>query len=785
MKQIIYHDSVHGQRLILMRCLALWLAFSPFILDAQKSNWKIEQFSAHILKVSYIPDDYTRSENVSDAVILKPRKAITMKYKMDRDAITVMGQPNITITYLQKDGNHGFEIDLHKKEEIFGGGERALPLNRRGYQFNLDNNPWYEYQNGADNLNFSVPFFTSSLGYGLFFDNVSKGKVDIGKTDPQSMQISFSSGEINVFIIYGSTPKDILSRYHQLTGSQGLPPRWALGNFMSRFGYSSEAQVENIANQMISENMPFDAIIFDLFWFGDSIKGTMGNLDWVNKKRWPDPKSMIQKFKNKNIKSILITEPFVLTTTPNYEASKAYHAVDSLGKPYILTDFYFGQGGLIDIFRKDAQQWFWEKHDAQNKIGIEAWWGDLGEPEKHPKTLFHNLKDLGYQRLFGAHEVHNMYGHLWTKMLFEKYAQLYPNVRLFSLNRSGFAGSQRYQIFPWSGDVSRSWSGLQAQLLIMLGMSMSGIPYIHADAGGFAGGDGDEELYTRWLQFAAFTPIFRPHGTALFELDPQATSFPSEPIFMKSPYKEINRKTIQQRYKLLPYNYSLCYGQTMLGLPLVAPLYYHFPKDSIARKIEDQFMWGPSLLVAPILNKGQLEREVYLPKGRWYRFLDSGKIESESFEQNVSVRTNIDENIIFVKAGSFIPTVDKIGRTTEDYTTDSLTVHYYFSTEKSEFMMFDDDGKNKHSIAQKLFELISFKAYAHSKKLTLDIQKTNTSYPGQPKKRFIKMIIHGGPKFNHATISKKNKTTTLPLVASGREVHFEMDASTSRIIFTK
>jgi oligosaccharide 4-alpha-D-glucosyltransferase len=180
---------------------------------------------------------------------------------------------------------------------VYGGGSRALPLNRRGYAFMLDNNPWYGYSNGADNLNFSVPFFTSSAGYGLFFDNPSKGKVDIGKTNPEQMTVTFSSGEINVFIIFGANDKDILKQYHGLTGKQGLPPRWAMGNFMSRFGYSSEQQVNEIASKMQTEKIPFDAVIFDLFWFGDSIKGTMGNLQWVNKNKWPNPGLMISNFK--------------------------------------------------------------------------------------------------------------------------------------------------------------------------------------------------------------------------------------------------------------------------------------------------------------------------------------------------------------------------------------------------------------------------------------------------------------------------------------------------------
>ena len=374
--------------------------------------------------------------------------------------------------------------------------------------FNLYNNPWYGYGEGADNLNYSVPFFTSSDHYALFFDNPSKGYVDIGKTNAQILEYGAFSGELNFYIITGDDYPQILQSYYKLTGTQPLPPRWALGSFMSRFGYTSDAEVRSIYAKMKADSIPFDAVIFDLFWFGDSIKHTLGNLDWVDRTKWPDPKKLIGDFRKDNVNTILITEPFILEGTKNYDAFRPFLAVDSLGKPYTLTNFYFGLGGLIDLFRNDSKNFFWNFYKKQMNNGVEGWWGDLGEPEKHPSNLYHNLKDFGYKRLFSADEVHNMYGHNWTKMLYEKFAENYPDKRLFSLNRSGFAGTQRYCIFPWSGDVSRSWSGFRAQLPIMLGMSMSGVPYTHADAGGFAGGDGDKELYVRWLQFAAFTPHF-------------------------------------------------------------------------------------------------------------------------------------------------------------------------------------------------------------------------------------------------------------------------------------
>jgi len=716
-------------------------AFAFIAVDAQPTKitvtsgvWTFTEYAANIIKISFTPKGYTTNENISNAVNSKALAGHKIPVTANDESATVAGK---LIRIFQKGAYRGFTVALNEGEKIFGGGERALPLNRRGYQFNLYNNPWYGYSNGADNLNFSVPFFTSSSGYGLFFDNVSKGYADIGKANPNIFEAGFVSGELNVFLIFGKDYKDILSSYYKLTGTQPLPPRWAMGNFMSRFGYTSEAQTREIAGKMKKENIPFDAIIFDLFWFGDSIKGTMGNLDWVNKTKWPNPKKMIGDFKKDNINSILIAEPFILKGSKNYNAAKKYLAVDSMGKPFTLTDFYFGNGGLLDIFRKDAGTWIWQNHyKKQIANGVNAWWTDLGEPEKHPAEIRHNLKSSGISRLMGADEIHNAYGHYWNKMLSDNYTKEFPNRRLFHLNRSGFAGSQRYSIFPWSGDISRSWNGLQAQLPLMLGMSMSGVPYIHADAGGFAGGEADNELYVRWLQYAAFTPIFRPHGTALFEVDRNTFSFPSEPALIDTPYRDYARQSVWLRYLMLPYNYTLAYKQASKGEPLVAPLYYYYPTDTTAVNVNDEFMWGENMLVAPVLEKNAAERKLYLPEGRWFDFFDT-----TSFAGGVWLNKAVDMHSIpaFVKEGSFIPLMSiqpskgTVGTVKDLNSRIDLKILYYPSSKATSGMFYDDDGESKNATG----EIINFTGITIGNKMLIEISTSNKNLYQKGLKRKI------------------------------------------------
>ena len=751
----------------------------PLVRSSAKGVWKHALFAGGIIKTSFQPNGYTKNEQVSNAVIAKPlllkgaspvEEVLAGKDGSPRYLLA--GKEITAAAYFDNNAFKGFRFTLKEDEKIFGTGERSLPLNRRGYRLNLYNQPNYGYSTNADNLNYSVPFLISSDGYGIFFDNPSKSYLDIGKTEKNVLEYGASSGELTFYIIPGKNTDEILRKFQSLTGTQPIPARWVFGNLMSRFGYRSEAQLMNTVNKMKQENFPVDAVILDLFWFGDSIKGTMGNLDWVNKKAWPDPAGMISKLKQQGIHTILITEPFVLRSTPNYEPSKDFQAVDSTGKPYLLTDFYFGNGGLLDIFRKDVQDWFWNKYKAQINIGVTGWWGDLGEPERHPAAVRHNLKDLGFKRLFLADEVHNIYGHYWDKMLFDRYAKEYPGTRLFNLNRSGYAGSPRYGVFPWSGDVSRSWSGLQAQLPVMIGMSMSGVPYIHADAGGFAMGDLDPELYTRWLQFATFTPVLRPHGTALGDLVPEVKDIPSEGALYADPYKRIVRRYIQMRYQLLPYNYTLAYEQAKAGKPLVRPLFYYGNSDPELYKAQDEFMWGDEILVAPVLEKGATQRKLYLPKNDWYDLRSDERIAGGQW---INTKTDINDIPVFVKEGSFIPMFMPAAavNNTGDYTGKDITVKYYPASTGSVYTLFDDDGHSSNTLLKGNYELIRFEGISKAKTIRISISAGNKKTMFT---RNIKLELPSGERIRSVKINNK-------AVETGKEnsVSFQYKGSTMHV----
>jgi oligosaccharide 4-alpha-D-glucosyltransferase len=293
---------------------------------------------------------------------------------------------------------------------------------------------------------------------------------------------------------------------------------------------------------------------------------------------------------------------------------------------------------------------------------------------------------------------------------------------------------------------------------------MSGVPYVHSDAGGFAGGDGDNELYVRWLQFAAFTPVFRPHGTALYEVEPAAGSFPSEAALIDTPWRKYAKEAIYQRYSFLPYNYSLAYEQQKYGKPLIAPLYYHFPADTIAVQIPDQFMWGEHVMVAPVLDKGVQYRKFYLPAGKWYNINKRQVLEGSRWHTQ---SVGISEFPLLVKEGTFLPMAAATNAklNTSRYSGDILSVLYVVSARPSTYSLFNDDGHSHNSVAKKQYELVTFTSSGvYDRKLKLKITSDGGSYPAKPKTRTIIFILASDMK-----IPSGIKVNGKPVKFSGSE----------------
>ena len=617
---------------------------------------------------------------------------------------------------------------LDKNEKLYGGGQRVLGMDRRGHSMPLYNKAHYGYTTSSNQMYFGLSAVMSSKNYSVLFDNTASGELDIGKTNSDELLFKAQGGRASYIMVLGENLEDTVTNTVAVTGKQPLPPRWLLGNFASRFGYKSQNEVMDVVDAFNTQDIPVDAVVLDLYWFGKDIKGHMGNLSW-DTATFPEPEKMISELRAQDVKTVLITEPFILTTSKQWESAVANNALaqNDNGAPYTF-DFYFGNTGLVDVFSEAGQDWFWQYYEKLAAQGVAGWWGDLGEPEVHPDDIQHMWQST---KVSGA-EVHNAYGHQWAKSVYNNLTELQPDTRPFVLMRSGFLGSQRYGMVPWTGDVSRSWGGLKPQVELALQMSVFGMAYTHSDLGGFAGGETfDPELYTRWLQFGTFSPVFRPHAQ---------DNIAPEPIFHADPVKSIARKFIQLRYDMLPYNYSLAFENALYGTPLMRPLAMAYGESDWFENA-DSYLWGDGLLVSPVTSANQTVWPTKLPEGVWFDFFSDTKYQGG---QTVNYPLSQDNYPVWVKAGSFMPMTKGLSRT-EQFDARKIEMHYWHdnSVNSSSYTYYEDDGKNPASVKKGLYTKLLLNASVDDKAaltLTLD---SEGSYIGMPKQRDITYVVHG------------------------------------------
>ena len=705
--------------------------------------YKIQFYTSKIVETTFIPNGEDFNTN-SHAVVLQPEKvAIEFKDLNDRivlhsNGITVNiqkkpfqisywfnGKPIISEKegYTKIESGESIQFNLTKDEVLYGGGARALGMNRRGNRLQLYNRAHYGYETRSELMNYTMPLVMSSNMYAVHFDNAPIGYLDLDSKQDNTLTYETISGRKTYQVIVGDSWLDLIDNYTDLTGKQPLPPRWAFGNFSSRFGYHSQKEVEETVQKFKDEKIPLDAVIIDIYWFGKDIQGHMGNLEFL-KDSFPNPKQMIKNLDDKGVKTVLVTEPFILTTSKRWQETvdKDVLAKDSVGNPYKF-DFYFGNTGLIDIYNPKGKAWFWNIYKELADIGVKGVWGDLGEPEVHPSKLLHATGT--------ADEVHNIYGHDWARLVFEGYQKDFPNQRPFILMRSGSSGSQRFGLIPWSGDVNRTWGGLQSQTEIAIQMAMQGLAYMHSDLGGFAGANLDDELYTRWLQYGVFQPIYRPHAQE---------EVPAEPVFREEKTKQFAKQSIELRYKLLPYNYTLAFENNQSGAPLMRPVFFDEPNSKTQQLSATTYLWGKDFLVTPIVNSNVKEQEVYFPKNNvWFDFYTDEKFEGG---QTKAIQTK--ENYIptYVRAGAFIP-MAKLVQSTDTYNASSLDVHYYYdeSVITSTSQLYNDDGLTPNAFEKGNYELLQFESEIEKGNLEIEFESIiGSEYTSNDKQ--INLTIH-------------------------------------------
>ncbi|HEX9979591.1 MAG TPA: TIM-barrel domain-containing protein [Flavobacterium sp.] len=733
-------------------------------------KYSIRFYSTGIAETSFIPIGETYNPE-SHAVILQPQ-AVTPTLSEAADALTFsLGSFSVRIKksplqvsyylrdklllseksgYTKRDSTETIDFNLDASETLYGGGARVLGMNRRGNRLQLYNRAHYGYETRSELMNFTMPLVLSSKIYAVHFDNAPIGYLDLDSKKNNTLTYETISGRKTYQVIVADDWYKLIENYTALTGRQPMPPRWAFGNFASRFGYHSQTETERTIKKFRDEKIPVDAIILDLYWFGKDIKGTMGNLD-VFRDSFPDFEGMVSRLNRDHVKTIPITEPFILTTSSKWQeaVNKNILATDKDGKPFTY-DFYFGNTGLIDIFKPEGRDWFWNIYrDLANK-GVGGIWGDLGEPEVHPPALQHATGS--------ADEVHNIYGHNWAKLIFDGYKREFPNQRPFILMRSGYSGSQRYGMIPWSGDVNRTWGGLSGQTEIALQMGIQGMGYMHSDLGGFAGANLDNELYTRWLQYGVYQPIFRPHAQE---------EVASEPVFRDEKTKALAKKSIELRYQMLPYNYTLAFENSRSGKPLMRPMFFEEPGNEKLLSRADQYLWGDAFLVAPVITAGEPRKEIYFPKGaNWFEL----GVKKYPGGQRHTVPVKEDAIPVFVRGGAFIPMAAQQMQSTAEFNSSDLVIRYINDPDikKSSGMFYDDDGITPEAFEKGNYEILRFTSELRGKNIIITV----TSEPGNswsPKERNILYEVYDlNRKATYPITLKSGKTKKIRIKQYGK-----------------
>ncbi|NIJ55723.1 TIM-barrel domain-containing protein [Dyadobacter arcticus] len=702
------------------------------LIRGSRGNLKITTFTRDIFRIETIPSGKTALNSSYTVVLLPsyvPDNIIETKtailINLEKCTLEINKFP---LSVALKDGNEikikevkGFQqvrdsvnigFEINPKDVYHGAGSRPFgpDLNRKAFDFY---NTWeFAYYDQATGLaqSFNVPFLVSSHKYGILFDSNMPGamRVYVGATDSTRMTVeSQSAGKWVYYLINGDTNDEILENYTLLTGRQPLPPRWALGYIQSKFGYKNESEATVAVTKLQSEGFPLDALALDLYWYGDET--TMGNFDW-DAQKWPNSTDMIGKLKAKGVKTILITDPYITTKSFNFRVAESlslFAKKPGTNSTY-TQDIWNGTVGLLDIFKPATQNWLWQQYKRLAAQGVAGWWTDKIEPDYDPMDALYALGT--------ASQIHNFYPLFWSKNIFDQHQRDFPNDRLFNLTRSGWAGSQRYGVLPWSGDVARYWAGLRLQIPIIIQAGMSGIGYMHSDVGGFATmsdkTEKDEELDLRWFQFGTFTPVLRSHG--------QRSNV--EPFNLSEPFYSTVKKYLNIRYQLLPYIYSLSWKNSVSGRPICMPMDY-FTNSRALGNINDQYFFGENLLIAPVLLHGMPSRKVVLPPGKWFDFWNNAP-----FNGNANIFPNLTVNDIpvYAKAGSFIPMSASTSiKSTDYYTSDSLSVKFFqdISVPVSAFTMYHDDGKDRNSLANGKHELIDFNGYVSEDTIQITVQR--------------------------------------------------------------
>ncbi len=591
---------------------------------------------------------------------------------------TVDSYPLGFVYFKKKKRMYGIETFVtYPGEAIYGFGERFGPLNKMGQTFTL----WHAdgMGNSSGRTYKNIPFFMSTRGYGVYINESKPITFWVGTRETCKIMMGIEGSLIDYFFFYGPSLKTILGKYTDLTGKAEVPPKWSFGMWMSRISYRKQDEVLEIAKKLREMKYPCDVIHIDTGWF----KGDW-ECDWnFDNERFPDPKAMMDNLKEMGFKTSLWQTPYIFKS-PKYQYKEA-KKLGILAKNHGAFSFLLQPAAVLDFSNPDLIKWYQNKLKNLFELGAAVIKTDFGEIiEPHQEFSKYN-----------GREMHNLFPLLYQKAAFEATKEFYGKGIIWA--RSGYAGSQRYPVH-WSGDSSSAIEGMLSILRGGLSLGLSGFSYWSQDVGGFIISPTDE-AYIRWTQFSIFNSHIRFHGNP-----PRYR----EPWNYSKEAQKITRDMLNLRYQLLPYIYTEAHYISEHGFPMLYPLILEFDKDPTTYNIEDEFLFGRNLLIAPILTK-KSSRKIYIPAGEWY---DYWSLERYCGPKWIDYVCDISKVPFFIKGGTILP-LGPVIQYVEEKPLDTLTLYITprNETDKIEYTIIDDE------------EIINIKAELKDKSIKIEISK--------------------------------------------------------------
>lgn len=589
-------------------------------------------------------------------------------------------------------------------EGLYGLGQHQQKImNYKGKTLTLD----------QQNTEIALPFLVTTSGYGLLWDNYSSTIFNGNLTSNTSYQFSSESGKmVDYYFMYGPEFDDIIADYRMASGAAPLFPKWAYGLFQSKDKYSSTSELLTIANQYRTAKIPLDCIVQDWDYWTPDYWGS----HTMNAARYPNPKALIDSLHRLNIHSMISIWPVFHSSTANY---KEYSAINALYPSAGAHHFY-------DPHNDAAKKIYWNQVNKQlfSKYGWDSWWADNNEPQGYPDAF--DRKSFTTAKGPGA-SYYNTYPIEHTSAVYNGWRKDIPEKRVFILSRSAFSGQQRYATAAWSGDITSTWGAFQNQLSAGLNFCMSGIPYWTTDIGGYTYADWslktNQELMIRWFQYGAFCPIFRIHGQG-------NKALVSTSSFTKATIANLTG-TDQLRYRLMPYIYSLAWKVTNEHYTMMRHLIMDYRSDVNVKNIDNQFLFGPSMMINPVTSEGVTQRAVYLPSGKWFDFWTGVQYVGG---KTIVAGAPIERLPIFIKAGSIIPMGPVIMHANQPV--DSLEIRVY-QGENGRFVLYEDEGDN-YGYEKGHYSEIPFTYTESTKQLIIGARKG--SYTNMQSSRVFKIV---------------------------------------------